>query len=115
LKKTKEEQKNCIQQVIKNKHFQTNTLLKFVGSNSNIVAASFAISNVIAEYEKPFCNGKYKKDLMLEPAAFLFKDFANKDKIMQRIKDLPTSNQKYCKRSGFKNCRKYHKSTNYRF
>lgn len=61
--------------------------MKFVGSNSNIVAASFAVSNVIAKRGKPFCDGEYIKDLMLETAPFLFKDFSNKDKIMQRIKD----------------------------
>lgn len=89
LKKTKEEQKEYILQAIKNNNLQTNTLMKFVGSNSNIVAASFAVSNVIAKRGKPFCDGEYIKDLMLETAPFLFEDFSNKDKIMQRIKDLP--------------------------
>jgi len=48
LKKTKEEQKEYILQAIKNNNLQTNTLLKFVSSDSNIAAASFAVSNVIA-------------------------------------------------------------------
>ncbi|XP_060864294.1 SCAN domain-containing protein 3-like [Metopolophium dirhodum] len=89
LKKTNEEQKEYILQAIKNNNLQTNTLIKFVGSNSNIVAASSAVSNVIAKRGKPFCDGEYIKDLMLETAPFLFEDFSNKDKIMQRIKDLP--------------------------
>jgi hypothetical protein len=92
LKKTKEEQKEYILQAINNNNLQTNSLMKFVSSNSNIVTAIFAVSNVlnvIAKRGKPFCDGEYMKDLMLETASFLFDDFFNKDKIMQRIKDLP--------------------------
>jgi len=53
--------------------------MKFVGSNSNIVATNFAVSNVIAKRGKPFCDGEYIKDLMMETAPFLFEDFSNKD------------------------------------
>lgn len=79
MKKTKEEQKEYILQAIKNNNLQTNTLMMFVYSNSIIVAASFDVSSftVIAKRGKPFCDGEY------------IKDFSNKDKIMQRIKDLP--------------------------
>lgn len=41
--------------------------------------------NIIAKQGKPLCDGEYIK----EPALFLFEDFENKDKIIQRIKDFP--------------------------
>jgi len=68
---------------------QKNTLLKFEGSNVIIVTASFIVFNVIAKQGKAFCDGEYIKDLMLETALFLFEKFANKGKIIKRIKDLP--------------------------
>jgi len=70
LKKTNEDQKEYILQAIKNNNLQTNTLMKFVGSYSNIVAASFAVSNVIAKGGKPFCDGEYIKDFILETTRF---------------------------------------------
>ena len=77
MKKTKEEQKEYILQAIKNSNLQTNTLLKFVGSNSIFIAVSFAVSNVIEKRGKFFSNRKYIKDLMLETTSFLFEDFSN--------------------------------------
>ncbi|VVC24466.1 Hypothetical protein CINCED_3A013459 [Cinara cedri] len=65
--------------IVKKGNKATNTLMKLVGSNSNIVAASFAVSNVFVKRGEPFCDGEYIKDLMLEtaPVSYL------------RIKNLP--------------------------
>jgi len=68
------------------------TPLMFVDSNSNIVPSSFAVSNVIAKRGKRFCDGECINDLMLE--TFLFEEFANKDKIIRRVKCSPINDIK---------------------
>ncbi|KAI8763918.1 SCAN domain-containing protein 3 [Biomphalaria glabrata] len=55
------------------------------------MAASFEVSKTIAKHGKPLSDGDYNKEAMLECASYLFEDFQNKDKVIQRIKDLPIS------------------------
>jgi len=38
---------------------------------------------------EPFCDGEFIKNLMIETASIIFKKYANKGKIIQRIKGLP--------------------------
>ena len=57
-------------------------------SSSNSVAARFEVSKVIAQHEKLLSNGDYIKEAWLECAPFLFEKFSEKEKIIQRIKDL---------------------------
>ena len=60
-------------------------------SSSNLVAASFEVSKVIAQHGKPLSDGDYIKEAWLECAPFLFDNFSEKEKIIQRIKDLSLS------------------------
>ena len=60
-------------------------------SNSNLVAASFEASKVIAQHGKPLRDRDYTKEAWLECAPFLFDNFSEKEKIIQRIEDLSLS------------------------
>jgi hypothetical protein len=61
------------------KKMQSNVLIKFVSGSSNLVAAGFEISKIIAEHERPFSDGDYIKESRLE-CAFLFDGFPEKEK-----------------------------------
>lgn len=54
-------------------------------------AASFAAALGIVRHGKPFTDGEYVKSCMLNMATELFADFPNKEKIIQKIKDVPLS------------------------
>ncbi|XP_005409605.1 PREDICTED: general transcription factor II-I repeat domain-containing protein 2A-like [Chinchilla lanigera] len=56
-----------------------------------LTAASFQISLCIAKHGKPFSDGDFIKMAMLAGSNSLFHDFPNKDKIMQRISEMPLS------------------------
>ena len=85
LGKREDEQKEHISREIKKLNLQTSSFAKFVNSTSNLVAASFEVSKIIARHGKPFSDGDYIKESWLECASYLFEDFKNKDKIIQRI------------------------------
>ena len=91
LDKSEDEQKEYISRQVKNANLQYGSFVKFVKSTSNLVSASFEVSKIIARHGKPFSDGDYIKESWLECAPYLFKDLQNKDKILQRIKDLPVS------------------------
>ena len=57
-------------------------------SSSNLVAASFEVSKVITQHEKSLRDGDYIKEAWLECVPFLFDNFSEKEKIIQRIKDF---------------------------
>ena len=57
-------------------------------SSSNLVAASFEVSKVIAQHGKPLSDGDYIKEAWLECALFFFDNVLEKEKIIQRIKDF---------------------------
>jgi len=91
LEKSEAEQQEYIARELKHKKMQSNNFVKFTQSSSNLVAASFEISKIIAKHGKPLSDGDYIKESLLECAPSLFDDFSNKDKIIQRIKDMPIS------------------------
>ena len=68
---------------------QSTSLMKFVGSRSNITAASLDASIMIVKHEKPFSDGGYMKDAWLKCAPNHFENFKNKEKIIQRINFMP--------------------------
>ena len=71
---------------------QANNFMNFSGRwSSNLVAASFEVSKVIAQHGKPLSDGDYIKEGWLECAQFHFDNFSEKEKIIQRIKDLSLS------------------------
>ena len=51
-------------------------------------SASFAGALAIVRSGKPFTDGEYAKTFMVDVANELFDDFADKDKIIKRIKDM---------------------------
>lgn len=67
--------------------------MKFISGrpSSNLAAASFEVSKVIAQHGKPLSDGEYIKEAWLECAPFLFENLSEKEKIIQRIKDLSVS------------------------
>ncbi|GFT14984.1 general transcription factor II-I repeat domain-containing protein 2A [Trichonephila clavipes] len=66
-------------------------MLKYVSKNCHTSAASYSAANAIARHGKPFQEGEFLKEAWLACAPSLFDDFDNKDKIIQRIKDVPLS------------------------
>ena len=60
-------------------------------SNSNLVATSFKVSNVIAQHGKPLSDEDYVKEVWLECTSFVFDNFSEKEKMIQRIKNLSLS------------------------
>lgn len=91
LERSEEEQKAHISRELRNAHYQSSGFLQFVTSTSKLVAASLEVSKTIAKHGKPFSDGDYIKEAWLECAPYLFEDFQNKEKILQRIKELPVS------------------------
>ncbi|GFW02182.1 general transcription factor II-I repeat domain-containing protein 2A [Trichonephila clavipes] len=62
-----------------------------VSKNCLTSAASYSAANAIAQHGKPFQEGEFLKEAWLACAPSLFDDFDNKDKIIQRNKDVPLS------------------------
>ncbi|KAI8781369.1 zinc finger BED domain-containing protein 5 [Biomphalaria glabrata] len=91
LGKSEDEQKEHLSRELKKAISQSSSFVNFVKSSSNLVAASFEVSKIIAKHGKLLSDGDYIKEAMLELASYLFEDFQNKDKVIQRIKDLPIS------------------------
>ena len=60
-------------------------------SSSNLVADNFEVSKAIAQHGKPLSDGDYIKEAWLQCASFLFDNFSEKEKIIQRIQDLSLS------------------------
>ncbi len=89
--KSEEEQKAYIFREISKRNIQSEGLTKFLSTGSNLVAASFEISKVIAQHGKPLSDGEYIKKAWLESSNFLFENISEKNKIIQSIKDLPLS------------------------
>ncbi|CAM4608579.1 unnamed protein product [Leuciscus chuanchicus] len=66
-------------------------LLSWTNKGGNLNSASFAGALEIVRSGKPFTDGDYIKGCMLSVAKELFNDLPNKDKIIQKIKDMPLS------------------------
>ena len=87
--KTKEERREIISKACKEKKMRSSNLMKFIVGSSNVTAASYIVSNEIAKHVKPFSEGQFIKQAWLECAPVLFENF--KEKIIQRIKEIPLS------------------------
>lgn len=85
------ERKEVISQRLKVIENQSNLLSKFVKTSNNVTEASFEISHLIAKHSKPFCDGEFLKIVTLKAAPSLFQDFNNKEKMLQRIRELQLS------------------------
>ncbi|GFX95071.1 general transcription factor II-I repeat domain-containing protein 2A [Trichonephila clavipes] len=89
--KSEPEQKELIASAIKNRNKQSTSMFKYVSKNCHTSAASYSAANAIARHDKPFQEGEFLKEAWLACAPSLFDDFDTKDKIIQRIKDVPLS------------------------
>ena len=91
--KTEEEKRELINSKLSKTKKQADKFMNFISgrSSSNLVAASFEVSKVIAQHGKPLSDGDYIKEAWLECAPFLFDNFSEKEKTIQRIKDLSLS------------------------
>ncbi|GFV36981.1 uncharacterized protein TNCV_4545691 [Trichonephila clavipes] len=89
--KSEPEQKELIASAIKDRNKQSTSMFKYVSKNCHTSAASYSAANAIARHGKPFQEGEFLKEAWLACAPSLFDDFDNKDKIIQRIKDVPLS------------------------
>ena len=65
--------------------------MKFIGGSLNVTAASYIVSNEIAKLGKPFSDGQFIKQAWLKCAPVLFENFKEKEKIIQRIKEIRLS------------------------
>ncbi|GFS73940.1 uncharacterized protein TNCV_108351 [Trichonephila clavipes] len=89
--KSEPEQKELIASAIKDRNKQSTSMFKYVSKNCHTSAASYSAANAITRHGKPFQEGEFLKEAWLACAPSLFDDFDNKDKIIQRIKDVPLS------------------------
>ncbi|GFT04063.1 SCAN domain-containing protein 3 [Trichonephila clavipes] len=89
--KSEPEQKKLIASAIKDRNKQSTSMFKYASKNCHTSAASYSVANAIARHGKPFQEGEFLKEAWLAYAPSLFGDFDNKDKIIQRIKDVPLS------------------------
>ncbi|GFU77150.1 general transcription factor II-I repeat domain-containing protein 2A [Trichonephila clavipes] len=89
--KSEPEQKELIASAIKDRNKQSTSMFKYVSKNCHTSAASYSAANAIARHGKTFQEGEFLKEVWLACASSLFKDFDNKDKIIQRIKNVPLS------------------------
>ncbi|GFS84235.1 general transcription factor II-I repeat domain-containing protein 2A [Trichonephila clavipes] len=89
--KSEPEQKELIASAIKDRNKQLTSIFKYVCKNCYTSAASYSAANAIARYGKPFQEGEFLKEAWLACVPSLFDDFNNKDKIIQRIEDVPLS------------------------
>ena len=88
-----EEKREIISSKLSKTNKQADNFMNFIlgRSSSNLVAASFEVSKVIAQHGKPLSDGDYIKEAWLECASFLFDNFSEKEKIIPRMKDLSLS------------------------
>ncbi|GFX58799.1 general transcription factor II-I repeat domain-containing protein 2A [Trichonephila clavipes] len=92
--KSEPEQKKLIASEIKDRNKQSPSMFKYVSKNCHTSAASYSVANTITRHSKPFQEEEFLKEAWLECVPSLFDDFYNKDKIIQRIKDVPLSRNK---------------------
>ena len=97
----KEEEKcEIIQKEVKQYNYQSNRFQRIFKPRNNILAASFQLSNTIAQHGKPLCDGEYLKKAIKNCSEFLFEDFANKNNKPKRINEMPaarnTIKDSYC-------------------
>ena len=79
--KTEEEKRELINSKLSKTKKQADKFMNFISgrSSSNLVAASFEVSKVIAQHGKPLSDGDYIKEAWLECAPFLFDNFSEKE------------------------------------
>lgn len=85
------ERKEFLDGKLRQYHSQSLSFCNYLSKTNHLTDASFQISLCIAKHGKPLSDGDFIKTTMLAGSNSLFHDFPNKDKIMQRISEMPLS------------------------
>ncbi|XP_013000519.1 protein FAM200A isoform X1 [Cavia porcellus] len=85
------ERKEFLEGKLRKYHFQYLSFCNYLSKTNHLTAASFQISLSIVKHGKPLSDGDFIKMAMLSGSNSLFHDFPNKDKIIQRISEMPLS------------------------
>ncbi|MEE6511708.1 hypothetical protein FKM82_018407 [Ascaphus truei] len=87
----KAERKEFLDGKLRKYHCQYRSFCNYLSKTNYLTTASFEISLCIAKHGKPLSDGDFIKTAMLAVCNSLFHDFPNKDKIKQRISEMPLS------------------------
>ncbi|MEE6512968.1 hypothetical protein FKM82_020363 [Ascaphus truei] len=87
----KAERKEFLDGKLRKYHCQYHSFCNYLSKTNYLTTASFEISLCIAKHGKPLSDGDFIKTAMLAVSNSLFHDFPNKDKIKQRISEMPLS------------------------
>ena len=85
------ERKMLIEGKLRNYKYQKVSFCNYLSKTNHLTTASFQISLCLAKHGKPLSDGDLIKEVMLSGSNSLFHDFQNKDKIKQRIAEIPLS------------------------
>ncbi|XP_023567860.1 general transcription factor II-I repeat domain-containing protein 2A isoform X2 [Octodon degus] len=85
------ERREFLAEKLKRCHFQYVSFCSCLSKANHLAAASFQISLSVVKHGKPLSDGDLIKMAMLSGSESLFHDFPNKDKIIQRISEMPLS------------------------
>ncbi|KAM3848206.1 general transcription factor II-I repeat domain-containing protein 2A-like [Vipera latastei] len=85
------ERKEVLEGKLRNYHSPHLSFSNYLSRTNHLTAASFKISLCIAKHGKPLSDGDIIRTAMLSGSDSLFHDFPNKDKIIQRISEMPLS------------------------
>ncbi|XP_066461121.1 general transcription factor II-I repeat domain-containing protein 2B-like [Eleutherodactylus coqui] len=85
------ERKECLEGKLRKYNSQHLSFSNYLSKTNHVTAASFQISLCIAKHGKPLSDGEIIKTAMLSGSNSLFHDFPSKDKIIQRISEMPLS------------------------
>lgn len=85
------ERKVLIEGKLRNYKYQKIGFCNYLSKTNHLTTASFQISLCLAKHGKPLSDGDLIKEVMLSGSNSLFHDFPNKDKIKQRIAEMPLS------------------------
>lgn len=85
------ERKEFLDGKLKRYHCQYRSFCNYLSKTNYLANASFEMSLCIAKHGKPLSDGDFIKTAMLAVSNSLFHEFPNKDKIKQRISEMPLS------------------------
>ncbi|XP_072006342.1 general transcription factor II-I repeat domain-containing protein 2-like [Engystomops pustulosus] len=85
------ERKKFLEGQLRKHHSQHLSFTNYLSKTNYLTAASFKMSLCIAKHGKPLSDGEIVKEALLSGSNSLFHDFQNKDKISQRISEMPLS------------------------
>ncbi|XP_071042604.1 zinc finger BED domain-containing protein 5-like [Parasteatoda tepidariorum] len=88
---TGDARKKAVEELQKSQESSTSVFNNWMQSSSNNNMASFVFSQEISKRGKPYTEGEYIKNCLINASEELFRYFKNKADILKRIKELPLS------------------------